>query len=99
MFKHFLGVTFRALQKNKVFSFLNISGLAVGLACAGLIFLWVEDELSFDNNNTKKDNVYIVEVNEIQDAGTMTHASTPGPLAEVMQTTMPGVLNTCRATD
>ena len=89
----------RTLKKNKGYSFLNIFGLAVGLACAGLIFLWVEDELSFDNNNTKKDNVYIVEVNETQDAGILTHTSTPGPLAEAMQTTMPGVVNTCRATD
>lgn len=89
----------RTLKKNKGYSFLNIFGLAVGLACAGLIFLWVEDELSYDSNNTKKDNVYIVKVNETQDAGIITHNSTPGPLAEAMQTTMPGVLNTCRATD
>ena len=89
----------RTLKKNKGYSFLNIFGLAVGLACAGLIFLWVEDELSYDSNNTKKDNIYIVEVNETQDAGIVTHNSTPGPLAQAMQTTMPGVVNTCRSTD
>src|SRR5271169_964892 len=43
--------TFRTLRKNKAYSILNIFGLAIGLACAGMIFLWVEDELSFDSNN------------------------------------------------
>lgn len=98
MFKHFLGVTFRALQRNKVFSFLNIFGLAIGLACAGLIFLWVEDELTWDSNHVNKDRIYIVEVNFEQDAGTLTGSSTPGPLAPSLAS-MPGVEATCRTSE
>src|ERR1700677_3359484 len=98
MFKHFVGLTFRALQKNKVFSFLNIFGLAIGLACAGLIFLWVEDELSWDSNHVNKDWIYMVEVNVTQDAGTWTHSSTPGPLAPSLAS-MPGVKATCRTAE
>ena len=47
-------ITFRSLWKNKGYSFLNIFGLAIGIACAGLIFLWVEDEINFDQFNTKR---------------------------------------------
>ena len=57
MFKNFLKTTFRSLSKNKGYSFLNIFGLAIGIACAGLIFLWAEDELSWDNNNVKQSNL------------------------------------------
>jgi putative ABC transport system permease protein len=51
---NFFKLTWRGLVKNKAYSFLNIFGLATGIACAALIFLWVEDEVSFDNVNTKK---------------------------------------------
>src|ERR1700722_9716539 len=98
MFKHFVGMTFRALQKNKVFSFLNIFGLAIGLACAGLIFLWVEDELNWDGSHVNKDRIYIVRVNVTQDAGTWTHSSTPGPLAPSLAS-VSGVAATCRTSE
>ncbi|MGN6193578.1 MAG: hypothetical protein ACTHOB_01490 [Ginsengibacter sp.] len=45
MFKNFFKTTIRSLERNKGYSFLNIFGLAIGIACAGFIFLWVEDEL------------------------------------------------------
>ena len=55
MFRIFFKNTIRNLWKNKGYSSLNIFGLAIGIACAGLIFLWVEDEVNFDSNNVKKD--------------------------------------------
>ena len=45
MIPNFIKLTFRNLRKNRSYSFLNIFGLAIGIACAGLIFLWVEDQL------------------------------------------------------
>ncbi len=57
MFKNYFKTSLRALLKNKTYSFLNIFGLAIGIACAGLIFLWVEDELHFDQFNVKKDRL------------------------------------------
>ena len=48
MLKNFLKVALRNMWKQKGYSFLNIFGLAIGIACAGFIFLWVEDELNFD---------------------------------------------------
>ena len=55
MLKNYLKIAWRNIRKNKAFSFINIFGLAIGMACAGLIFLWVEDELSYDKFNEKKD--------------------------------------------
>jgi putative ABC transport system permease protein len=99
MIKNYFKTGFRNLFKNKGYSFLNVFGLAIGIACAGLIFLWVENELGFDNSNVKKDRLYLVNTNAKTDDGIFTHSSTPGPLAEAMQSTIPGVANTCRTTE
>ncbi len=99
MFKHFFKTTFRNLSKNKGYSFLNIFGLAIGIACAGLIFLWVEDEVNFDNNNLNKDRIFLVKTNNKVDDGVFTHSSTAGPMAPAMQATIPGIANTCRTTE
>ena len=99
MLKNFFKTTIRSLQKNKGYSFLNIFGLAIGIACAGLIFLWVEDEVNFDSNNLKKDRLFSIGTNDKVDNGVFTHSSTPGPLAASLQATIPGVANTCRTTE
>ncbi len=99
MLKNYFKTTFRNLWKNKTYSFLNIFGLAIGIACAGLIFLWVEDEVNYDNFNVKKSNLYFARVNAPMDAGVMTHGSTPGLMAPVMQAEIPGIANTCRTTE
>ena len=84
MFKSYFKTTIRNLWKNKGYSFLNIFGLSIGIACAGLIFLWVEDEVNYDHNNLKKDQLYLVKMNSKIDAGVFTHSSTPGPMAAAM---------------
>ena len=60
MFRTTLKAGLRNFWKNKSYSFLNILGLAIGIACAGLIFLWVEDETTFDQVHVKKDRLYLV---------------------------------------
>ena len=96
MFKNFFKTTIRSLQKNKGYSFLNIFGLAIGITCAGLIFLWVEDELSFDQFNTKKDQLYFIRENQKYDTYTATFGSTPAPMAPVIKEEIPGIANACR---
>lgn len=88
----------RSLKQNKAYSFLNIIGLAIGIACAGLIFLWVEDETTFNDNQVNKDRLYIVKVNSREDKGMFTHSSTPGPLASVIAG-FSGVESTCRMSE
>jgi len=97
--RNYLKTSVRALLRNKTYSFLNIFGLAIGIACAGLIFLWVEDELHFDQFNAKKDNLYFARVNSILNARVFTHGSTPGVMAPVIQKEIPGIANTCRTTE
>src|SRR5664279_3383658 len=99
MFKNFLKTTFRNLSKNKGYSFLNIFGLAIGIACAAFIFLWVEDEINFDSTNVNKDRIYLVKTNNKVDDGVFTHSSTAGPMAPAMQATIPGIERTCRTTE
>jgi len=99
MYKNFLKTTIRNLWKNKTYSFLNIFGLAIGIACAGLIFLWVENEVNFDNFHEKKDMLYFILVNQKLDAGISTHGSTPGPMAPELKKEIPGIANTCRASE
>lgn len=95
----FIKTMFRSITKNKGYSFLNIAGLAIGIACAGLIFLWVEDEINFDNVNAKKDKLYVVRVNELYSANTLTHYSTPGLLGPAIKADVPGIANTCRMSE
>src|SRR5215216_5980807 len=98
MLKNYLKTAFRNLWKNKTYSFLNIFGLAVGIACAGFIFLWVEDELNYNHNNFKRDQLYQVLENQAYDGKTYTFSSTPGLLAQAIQAEIPGVKNVCRFT-
>ncbi len=99
MIFNFFKTTIRNLRKNSTYSFLNIFGLAIGIACAGLIFLWVEDELKFDHFNAKKDHLYFVMETQKYETYTATFGSTPGVLAPAMQSEIPGIANTCRASE
>jgi putative ABC transport system permease protein len=99
MIRSFIRTAFRSLQKNKAFSFLNIFGLAIGITCASLIFLWVEDEVNFDSVNVKKDQLYQAWENQKYDTYVFTEPSTPGPLGPAMQAELPGVANVCRTSE
>ncbi|HVX25711.1 MAG TPA: ABC transporter permease [Parafilimonas sp.] len=99
MFKNLFNTTLRNLWRNKGYSFLNIFGLAIGIACAGLIFLWSEDELNWDNNNIKKSQLYQLEVNMTSDGNNFTMGSTPRPMGKAMQAEIPGIANTARVSD
>src|SRR6202035_1180407 len=78
MFRSSIKAGFRNFWKNKSYSLLNILGLAIGIACAGLIFLWVEDETSFDRVHIKKDRIYMVLNNWPFSQHFSTYESTPG---------------------
>lgn len=99
MFKSYLKATLRNLWKNRTYSFLNIFGLAIGIVCAAVIFLWVEDEVTFDEAHEKKDRVYAVMANWDYDGNIRTFASTPGLAGPTIKDEIPGVINTCRMTD
>lgn len=96
MLKNYLRSAFRQLWKNRTYSLLNIMGLSIGITCAALIFLWVEDETAFDHNFAKRDFLYHVMQNEKNDGGIFTNGSTPGPLAGALKADIPGIVNSGR---
>jgi putative ABC transport system permease protein len=98
MIKNYFKTAVRNLWRNKTFSFLNIFGLAVGVACAAIIFLWVEDEINYNNYFKNKSTLYQVFENQTYDGQTFTFAATPGPLAPAIKEEIPGIRKTSRTT-
>jgi len=60
MLKNYFKIAFRNLTRHRVYSLIDIVGLAVGMACTILILLWVQDELSFDRFHKNADNIYLL---------------------------------------
>ncbi len=58
MFQHYLLIAFRAFRKNKSYSVLNVLGLTLGITCSLAIFLYVYDELTYDQNHVNGENIY-----------------------------------------
>jgi len=58
MIKNYLKVAYRNLSKHKGYAFINISGLAIGLACCLLILIYIFKELSYDRFHTNSDRIY-----------------------------------------
>src|SRR5476649_1964524 len=98
MIKNYLKTAFRSLIKNRSYSFLNIFGLAVGITCAALIFLWVESELTYNNYFSNKTSLYKIKDRQTYNGVTYAFDATPGPLAEGMKNEIPGFKATARST-
>ncbi|MCJ7681521.1 MAG: ABC transporter permease, partial [Candidatus Aminicenantes bacterium] len=60
MLRNYLKTALRKMMRHKGYSFINIAGLAVGIACTMIIFLWMRDEVSYDRFHTKADRIYRV---------------------------------------
>jgi putative ABC transport system permease protein len=87
----------RNLWKNKGFSSINIFGLATGIACSLLIFLFVKDEKSYDSFHKDADHIYRVVKDFINDDGSVIpDATTQSPLAPAIQNQMPEVVSITR---
>jgi hypothetical protein len=88
-------IALRRLRRQKVFSLINVGGLALGLACALLIFIWVADELGYDRFHVKADRVFRVVSSTSQD-GSPTNANTAFGLGPALKKDFPEVLKTVR---
>ncbi|UII34682.1 ABC transporter permease [Fulvivirga ulvae] len=58
MFKNYFLTALRSLRKSKVFTFINVIGLAIGMACCLVIFIYVKNELSYDDFHSKSDRIF-----------------------------------------
>lgn len=97
MFNNYLKVTIRNIFKNKIYSFINIAGLAIGLAGFILITILIKNELSFDSFHKNGDRIYrVVEIQNQDNIGKLKVAVTMGPLATAMKDYFSGVENSAR---
>jgi len=87
MFANYFKIALRVIKKHRVFSFINISGLAVGMACCFLILLWVKDELSYDKHHENHERLYRTVLNVDGDWWT----SAPWALAPILKREYPEV--------
>lgn len=93
MLKNFLKVTIRNLRRNSLYSFINISGLAIGISCSILILLWVQDETSYDKFIPKTDRLHQVWLNAEFDNSIQSWNSVPLPTYEAMKTAHAKIVN------
>ncbi len=97
MLRNHIKIAVRNLKKHKGYSFINIAGLATGMACTILILLWVLDELSYDRFHAKAENIYRVLVEYPDNTGRIITAPvTPAPLAAAFKEEIPEIINAAR---
>ncbi|RDV13256.1 ABC transporter permease [Pontibacter diazotrophicus] len=97
MFKNYFKMAWRNLMRHKVFSIINISGLALGMTCCILILLWVKDEVSFDRFHENIDELYMVYRTELYTgADNLTVPAHSGRLAPALEQNMPEVVHAVR---
>lgn len=91
MLKNYLTIAVRNLWRSKGHSFINITGLAVGMASAILIILWIYNEVSYDQFHTKKDNLYQAWNRGVFDSKLRCWPSTPKILGPTLKDEYPEV--------
>src|SRR5215208_681152 len=97
MFGNYFKVTLRNIMKNKLFSFINIAGLAVGMAACLLILQYVSFHLSFDRFNLNADNLYRVVNDRYQEGKLVQHGTiTYSGIGKAMHDDYPEVVNHAR---
>ncbi len=91
MFKNYFKTAWRNIVRNKAFSAINIAGLAIGMASAILILLWIENELSHDRFHAKGDRIYTLNNRDRFNGGYWAWATTPKILGPTIKQDYPDV--------
>ncbi|MFC1555651.1 ABC transporter permease, partial [candidate division KSB1 bacterium] len=99
MLKNYLKMAFRNIAKQKLFSLINIAGLATGIACVLLILFFVTDELSYDNYHEKGDRIFRLISHSTIGGTTRSFAISPSALAPEMTRSLPEVESFVRIFD
>ena len=99
MIKNYLKVALRNIKRHKGYSFINIAGFAIGIACCLLILLWVQDEMSFDRFHENLDSLHrVVEEQHYSDGTIFPIARTPYPVGPALVADYPEIVNFTRFT-
>ena len=99
MIRSFLKIAWRNIIKDKGYTFINVTGLAIGMAAAILILLWIKNELTFDRFYTNTDRIYQVYSRDTFDGKPWAWGQTGGPLAPALQKDYPEIEGVTRFTD
>lgn len=97
MLKNYLKIALRNLLKNPAYSFINIAGLSIGLACSMLILLWVSHELSFNKFHDNAAQIHQLWINATYDGKVNSLNSVPMPSKEAIQAADSRIKNTAFA--
>lgn len=96
MFKNYLKTAFRNIRRHKGYTFINVTGLTLGMACCLLIMLWVFDELSFDRFHKNAKNLYRVEQDYFYSGETYHVYPTPYPMGPGIKAEVPEIVEQTR---
>jgi len=97
MLKNYLKIAVRNIKKSKTYSFINILGLAIGMACCILILFYVQDELSYDRFHENADRIYrVVDSMDAPGGMSLDFAITSAPLAPTIKADFPEVEDSVR---
>ncbi len=91
MFRNYMKVTLRTIRRHKGFSFINIFGLAVGMACVVIILLWIQYELSFDKHHEKAERIFRVASESYAYPPPVKVVVTPPPMAQALVQEFPEI--------
>ena len=97
MIKNYFKTAFRQLKKNKGYSFLNILGLSLGMTCAMLILLWVNDEYQYNRFHKDYSGLYKIMENQTYEGKTYTFSALPGKLGPAIKEELPEIRYSARA--
>lgn len=96
MLQHYFKISVRQLFKQGFYSLINISGFAVGLACCLLILLYIQNEVSYDQQYPDSDRIYRVLQKGLYDGDLVRGAVVTTPLAETLEREYPEVVQAAR---
>jgi len=91
MLRNYFKIALRSLLRDKAFSFINIIGLAVGIACCIVITLFVHDELSYDTFNTRADRIYRPTLRGVLNGHDIMSAASPAGMGPALRMDLPDV--------
>lgn len=93
MIRNYFNVAYRNFIKGKLYSIINVVGLAIGITCSILIFLYVSDELSYDRHHQNADRIYrLNEFYEANDGSGERSSSIPFPTVDALQLDYPDLI-------
>jgi putative ABC transport system permease protein len=96
LLSNYLKIGLRKVRRQKVYSFINIVGLAVGLACCAVIILYVTNELTYDSYHPDTERIFRIGTHRISQVGEHSMAATPAPLALELKASYPQVEHAVR---